>query len=295
MSNRYEGFRDWPLRKGNLHVHSTLSDGGKTREELIAMYREAGYDFLAFTDHSIFSDASKLSTPDFLCVDGVEMHGRGRDGTGVHVVAVAPRRPIQNVDQLEAGLDDAVDAGAFIFLAHPHWCGNSFDIFDDPRYAALEVYNEVCEDICSKGHAGSYWDWALATGRPLLGVAVDDAHLHGPYQTYAQAWVRVKAEQLTSEAIADSLHAGLFYSSFGPEFIDIDRHGDELIVRTSPVRAICAVGARGKGRRDRDLPPGQPMTEAHIDVSAWDDDDPADYLRIEIVDADGRRAWTNTL
>ena len=35
VSNRYEGMKDWTLRKGNLHVHSTRSDGGKTYEELV--------------------------------------------------------------------------------------------------------------------------------------------------------------------------------------------------------------------------------------------------------------------
>ena len=37
--------------KGNLHTHSTNSDGTRTPEEICAIYREAGYDFLALTDH----------------------------------------------------------------------------------------------------------------------------------------------------------------------------------------------------------------------------------------------------
>ena len=37
--------------KGNLHVHSANSDGTLPPEELARVYREAGYDFLAITDH----------------------------------------------------------------------------------------------------------------------------------------------------------------------------------------------------------------------------------------------------
>jgi hypothetical protein len=37
--------------RGNLHTHTTLSDGTLTPEEVARRYREAGYDFLAFTDH----------------------------------------------------------------------------------------------------------------------------------------------------------------------------------------------------------------------------------------------------
>ena len=37
--------------KGNLHTHTTRSDGRKTPEDTIALYRQNGYDFLAMTDH----------------------------------------------------------------------------------------------------------------------------------------------------------------------------------------------------------------------------------------------------
>src|SRR5207247_10706840 len=37
--------------RGNLHAHTTYSDGGKTPKELLAEYEALGYDFLAITDH----------------------------------------------------------------------------------------------------------------------------------------------------------------------------------------------------------------------------------------------------
>ena len=37
--------------KGNLHTHSTKSDGKLTPSEVMAAYRGHGYDFLALTDH----------------------------------------------------------------------------------------------------------------------------------------------------------------------------------------------------------------------------------------------------
>ena len=33
-------------RKGNLHTHTTLSDGQRSVEECVALYKEAGYEFL---------------------------------------------------------------------------------------------------------------------------------------------------------------------------------------------------------------------------------------------------------
>lgn len=40
-----------PLLKGNLHAHTTFSDGRRPVDEVIARYRDLGYDFLAITDH----------------------------------------------------------------------------------------------------------------------------------------------------------------------------------------------------------------------------------------------------
>jgi hypothetical protein len=40
-----------PLLKGNLHAHTTFSDGRRPVAEVIERYRELSYDFLAITDH----------------------------------------------------------------------------------------------------------------------------------------------------------------------------------------------------------------------------------------------------
>ena len=295
MKHRYEGFAEWTLRKGNLHVHSTRSDGGRTPEELVQLYRGAGYDFLVFTDHQVFSDASGLSTCDFLCLDGMEIHGQAADGTGAHAIAISPDRAIEPCVDFNTALDRSARAGAFVALAHPHWSGNSLDLLDDPRFDAVEIYNEVCEDICAKGSSVAYWDWALGRGRSVLGVAVDDAHLGGPYQRYARAWVMVNARHLTRSEVMSGLRTGQFYASTGPQFLDICCEEGMLHVRTSPVRSIWAVGPNGKGRQDRSQPTDRLLSEAHIDISGWNFADARDYLRLEIEDEHGRRAWTNPL
>ena len=41
--------------KGNTHIHTTRSDGGKTRAEAAALYAGAGYEFLFRTDHNVTS------------------------------------------------------------------------------------------------------------------------------------------------------------------------------------------------------------------------------------------------
>lgn len=45
--------------KGNLHTHSLWSDGNDFPEMISAWYREAGYHFLALSDHNILSQGEK--------------------------------------------------------------------------------------------------------------------------------------------------------------------------------------------------------------------------------------------
>jgi len=42
--------------RGNLHAHSTVSDGDRAPERVISDYAARGYDFLAVSDHDIFVD-----------------------------------------------------------------------------------------------------------------------------------------------------------------------------------------------------------------------------------------------
>ena len=37
--------------RGNIHTHSTRSDGRLPPSQVVAAYRDHGYDFLAITDH----------------------------------------------------------------------------------------------------------------------------------------------------------------------------------------------------------------------------------------------------
>ena len=48
-SFRYAGDGAW--YRGNTHIHTVASDGGKDMDELSSMYAEVGYDFLFQTDH----------------------------------------------------------------------------------------------------------------------------------------------------------------------------------------------------------------------------------------------------
>ena len=93
--------------KGNLHTHSTNSDGRLSPEEVIRLYREEGYDFLALTDHWFMGE--ERQEENFLLLSGAEydVGNNVRDGI-YHVVGIG----MQKEPKLEKGPGIARKAGA---------------------------------------------------------------------------------------------------------------------------------------------------------------------------------------
>jgi DNA polymerase (family 10) len=52
--------------RGDLHMHTTLSDGRNTIEEMVATARELGYEYIAITDHSASHGFGDDVSPDAL-------------------------------------------------------------------------------------------------------------------------------------------------------------------------------------------------------------------------------------
>lgn len=64
--------------KGALHVHTTCSDGELTIKEVVKVYADLGFDFLALTDHDFLLrwscyDVVKTLRTDMIIFPGVEM------------------------------------------------------------------------------------------------------------------------------------------------------------------------------------------------------------------------------
>ena len=67
-----------PHLKGNLHVHTTYSDGHFSPREMAEIYRDLGFDFIAITDHEyLLKPAYKklfpLDVPGIMVLEGIEL------------------------------------------------------------------------------------------------------------------------------------------------------------------------------------------------------------------------------
>lgn len=276
--------------KGNCHIHSTASDGGKTFSELAQMYADRGYDFIFRTDHWVSSniDADTTEYP-LLWLDGIELNGKDYAGASYHVVCLGRFEGLTREMGFVAAMEAARAQGGLLILAHPQWMGNSMGDALRWGFHGVETYNHVCRWLNGKGGGLAHWNAMLERRPDTLGLAVDDAHLRPEHPGWNGGWIMVHAADRSRDAILDAIRAGRFYSSCGPEFVSITADGNSVTVDCSPVQFIRLVGPAARGARIGSFD-GQRFSEATFEVpSDWS------YAYIEIEDECGRRAWTNTL
>ncbi|RLE79439.1 MAG: hypothetical protein DRJ52_08405 [Thermoprotei archaeon] len=278
--------------KGNLHTHSTYSDGLLTPKQLAYLYRNNGYSFLAITDHNKVADVRKLSTEDFLVLPGIEVDtGKGVLGSKYHIVGVDIEEEIKAESAQEA-IDKIVELGGVAIVAHPYWSSLTLnDLLKLEKYLGIEVFNTTCEVDVLRGYSVVHWDMLLTAGRRVYGFAVDDAHWS--FRQYkpvdaCKAWIMVKAEELSREAIIKSIKKGLFYSSTGPVIKNLEIKNGKVVVECSPVKVIAFVVDHARGcvyfSQKNDL------TRAEYRIRGNEI-----YIRIECKDSEGNTAWTNPI
>jgi hypothetical protein len=291
--------------RGNIHTHSTRSDGVLAPEEVCRRYRAEGYDFLALTDHFVGTygypivDTVPFRTNSFTTILGAELHsGTMANGELWHILAVglpADFAPSDSPDFLPKPgqetaaelAERAVAAGAFVAIAHPQWSGLTLaDARTITAAHAVEIYNHGCATGCDRPDGAAIADLLLTEGRRLTLIATDDAHFSEP--DHFGGWVMVKAEANEPEALLAALKRGDFYSSQGPDLRDVRIEGDEIVVECSAAVSVVAMG-HGTGAK---AVHGQSMTRAAVPLSRLNN---SPWIRVAVIDAAGKRAWSNPI
>ena len=291
--------------RGNLHTHSTRSDGVVEPAEVCRRYRAEGYDFIALTDHFIglygypIVDTTGFRDDQFTTILGAEIHsGAMENGELWHILAVglpadfAPSnspdfRPLSDQETGPELAQRARDAGAFVAVAHPEWGGLSLaDARSLEAAHAVEVYNHGCQVGADRAEGFWHLDRLLEEGRRLTLCATDDAHFSEP--DHFGGWTMVKAEENSPEALLAALKAGHMYASTGPMIHDVTWGAEEVTVDCS---AAAAVMVQGRGSAAVAIH-GESMTRASVTLARFDD---SPWLRLTVVDRAGKRAWTNPI
>ena len=283
--------------KGNLHAHSTNSDGRVSPQERVDGYVNRGYDYLCLSDHDNITFVNTLIRPEnFTLIQGAELHPDNPfGGDRHHFVALniaedmdARSMPPQHV------IDAVKKQGGSVWLAHPHWSGINIlrDTMPLAGLAGIEVFNTTCR-CAGRGESAVHWDdWMDLSGQLFPAMANDDAHGADSEErdTY-QGWTMVRVKERSPAAIVEALELGASYSSTGPIIFDIqlrraeEKRVVEAAVKCSPAQRIAAVlDSRG--------------TEYHeggklFETATFKLRPNSKHVRFEIVAPNGNKAWSN--
>ncbi len=288
--------------KGNLHAHSTVSDGDLAPEVVLRGYRERGYDFFSLTDHNIYARYSfdgLVMIPGFelTCYLGgkrahINFYQKGETALFTHGQEVLVTDDEETRRFIAAAKDHYL-----IMLNHPDWSRLEYrDVEGYDDFFALEVFNYGTEYHDRVGENAYFWDTGLRSGKRWWGLSTDDNHngyTDSPGWPFEHlecdsfgGWVMVKAAARSQAAIIEALEKGHFYASSGPVIHDFFVEDGIAHVSCSEVSRIVFKGEEGNFVRRL----GVGLTEFTAPLRRN-----KQYVRVECIDEQGRVAYSNPI
>ena len=276
--------------KLGLHIHTTRSDGKYDPEKTAQIYKAAGYDAIALTDHWVWGDEGELASLPLL--SGAEYNVGFVDcNEGVyHILALMCKSEpeVDKSDSPQKIIDAIHAAGGLCVLAHPAWSLNTPEMIKAlSGIDATEIYNAVSDiNFSRRGDSSIIVDMLGMQGYfyPLL--ATDDCHYFCEGDC-CNAYIMAECENTCREDIMAAIREGRFYATQGPE-IHLSRVGEVFRVDCSPVREIVFMSNACFSRRTFC---GEALVEAEYTPRYPHEH----YIRAYVTDKDGKRAWSNCI
>ena len=281
---------DKPFFKGNLHCHTTNSDGRLTPEECKAFYRERGYDFLSITDHRKLSEETHMEDG-MLVMCGMEMD-YFLPGEVVHLVGVGLSEELNQHDvsrNMQTYIDLVNRYDGRVIIAHPAWSLNTVTTLSGLHgLTAAEIYNSASTYPWNGDRADSsnVLDAAAAHGTFFNFVASDDSHWYNGEA--GRSFTMVQADELTKESLFKAMDEGRFYCSQGPEIRQITVEDERVHVECSEAERVIFYSNLPWANNRCVANPG--MTEAEYTAHPEKGET---FVRIQVMDKEGRSAWSN--
>jgi hypothetical protein len=194
-------------------------------------------------------------------------------------------------------------AGGVAQVNHPNfrWSVRLEDMLALPDSTLFELWNAhvLVHNLGGADSAGrampsteALWDSLLTRGKLLFGVADDDSHsfraqdAENPDATRpGRAWIMVRADTLTADAIIGALSRGDFYASTGVTLRAYHADASEIRLEIEPAgdrRFVTEFIGNG----------GRVLGTATGTRAAYRLTGTERYVRARVTDSGGRRAWT---
>ncbi len=307
--NPYLGHAYW--YRGNTHTHTRLSDGSLGTRQVADLYRNAGYHFIALTDHN---RVNPEPAEGIALVRGCESGDWWENHLNALGVARCPEEcascwfgwglPNCSIPENQKRIDQALAQGGFVTLNHLNETGPDCWIDEPiergwPEHKLLGVKGYQAIEIME---AVDKWKFLLDRGRIVWAVMADDFHSGSPG---TKGWVVVNSSRSPADPadILENLRQGNFYAVKNggrdarrtPAFRSIQTLGGIVSVAFTNAGTIRFIDCRGILKEE--FFPGDETAErsaSYIPASGGPPV-PRGYLRIEIEDANGNIAYSQPL
>ncbi len=236
----YENLTGGAWLRGNLHTHTTRSDGAREVQTVLNDYAQRGYDFLMISDHDIYTSATDYAAWDsrgMLLIPGNEI-----TRNGPHLLHVRADRFVEPVADRQTVIDAVAQGEGFIIVNHPDW-QEGYDhcplerLRDWRGYMGLEIFNGVICRLDGSPYALRKWETLLTEGRRVWGFANDDSHIDADVEL---GWNVAYVRERTPHAVVAALRAGCFYASTGVEITGITVDSRHIRIETANAERIIA-------------------------------------------------------
>ncbi len=266
--------------RGNLHTHTTNSDGNITPQQAVDEYAALGYDFLMISDHDRITRLDTLEPRGLALVQGNEI-----TSGGPHLLHVDADRVISPYADRQRVLDEINAGNGFAIMNHPNWeshfnhCDQS--VLEALRgYAGIEIFNGVTLRAEGCPLATDRWDMLLSRGRRVWGFANDDNHADCDRGV---AWNMVQCASRAAADILKALRCGVFYASTGVAIERIAASDDRIRITAENCQCFDVIADDGRILARINGP--------ELDF-AVPDDKSLTYLRVECHGHGAAQAWT---
>lgn len=303
-------YEEGTLYKGNVHCHSTVSDGKLSPEELVEAYKAQNYSFLVLSEHDIYTNSSRYDSKDFIVIPGIEreiglpnrevyhIHGIGNTSSSLitNNYLDNERIPIikyDSINDVQQIINELKSHGNLVMINHPYWSLNSASNINKlTNFDLIEIYNHGCEIENLSGTSDAYYDEILRANKRVNCIASDDNHnlnSDNPFLDSFGGWIKVKCKALSANNIYTAIKNGDYFSSCGPDILQYEANEDIIKLNCSPCKTVVFLTYPRRGKRiDGDL--NHPITEASYKFKGHEE-----YVRIKIIDFNGNAAWSNPI
>ncbi len=226
-------FKHEKLLFGDLHIHTTASDGFYDASEIGKKAKELGLDFIGLANHNNFSENLNLPHIDGLTfVPAVEWtHYKG------HMNFFGVKAPFENSfianseEEMHEIVAHAREKGAVISVNHPK-CNICPYLWENEDFDMLEVWNGPMRPTNIRGLA--YWTELLRQGKKIPIVGGSDYHKpHMPVRL-ANPVTGVYSPSMSADDIIDSLKKGHAFVTSGVDGIKLTiKSGDAMMGDTT--------------------------------------------------------------